>query len=246
MVPSTLHVSINGEEITGSMSPASMSLSTDVEIAGVLGVSINPFPGKKLLSAQMNDANGLPYGDTSIFTSTSTTAREGFAGGLMVFECESSFMNSRLQIPGFDLDLGLSEGLCTVLPITGVFPSGDSTYPVSSEGLPLLFGVFPKEVSYDVDDEIPNGISISAVELGLSFPFDPGDPAEEGKLCQASFVMQGTVLPVQPAIAGQYHAAMVQSLREVSLSLVSGGECQHLFTSPEDADIMTFNYMARK
>jgi hypothetical protein len=117
---------------------------------------------------------------------------------------------------------------------------------VSSDPLPVLFGLFPKEVTFDADDAIPNGISVSPVELALSFDFNPADPAEEGKLCRASFVMEGTILPVQAAISGLYHAAMVQTLREVSLSLVSGGECEVQFTSPSDVDVMTFNYLARK
>ena len=82
LVPSTLQVALNNEEITGSMSPASMSPSfaAEAEIAGVRGMLINPFPGKKLLSAQMNDTYGLPHSATSIFTATSTTPRDGFAG----------------------------------------------------------------------------------------------------------------------------------------------------------------------
>ena len=128
MVPSTLQVSINDQEITSSMSPTSASPFTGTEVGGVVGLLINPLPGRKLLSAQMQDANGMPYGATSIFTSTSWTPRSGFAGGAMVFECKHSFMNSAYQIPGFDLDLGFSEGLCAMLPISGVFPSGDSAF----------------------------------------------------------------------------------------------------------------------
>ncbi len=97
-----------------------------------------------------------------------------------------------------------------------------------------------------MDGTIPNGISLSPVELALSFDFNPADPGQEGKVCRASFVMAGTILPVQPAISGLYHAAMVQGLREVSLSVVSGGECEAQFTSPSDVDFMTFNYLARK
>jgi hypothetical protein len=246
MVPSTLQVSLNNEEISGSMSPATRASSGEVEIAGVLGLQINPFPGGKLLSAQMKDSNGLPYAATSIFTATSATSRTGFDGGAMVFECTDSFLNSPLQLPGVDMDLGISEMICKVLPITGLFPAGSSDFPVSSDPFPLLFGIFPKQVTFDEDDAIPNGISLSPVELGLSFGFDPADPGEEGKVCHASFVMKGTVLPVQPAIADQYHAAMIQSLREVSLSVVSGGTCEEQFTSSGDVDIMTFNYLAGK
>ncbi len=247
MVASTLQVAMNDEVVTGSMSPTAMiGMSPADEIAGVIGMQINPFPGKKLISAHMLDSYGLPNGATSIFTVTSTTPREGFAGGIIVFECVNSFMNSPLQIPGFDLDLGLSEGICKMLPIGGLFPAGDSAFPVSSDPFPVLFGPFPQEVTFDADDTIPNGISLSPVEMALSFDFNPADPAQEGNLCRASFVMEGTVLPVESAISGLYHAAMVQSLREVSLSLVSGGECEAQFTSPADVDVMTFNYMARK
>jgi hypothetical protein len=144
------------------------------------------------------------------------------------------------------MDLGFSEIISAVLPISGLFPAGDSAFPVSSDPLPVLFGLFPHVVTFDVDDTIPNGISISPVELALSFDFNPADPAEEGNLCRASFVMQGTILPVQAAISGLYHGAMVQTLREVSLSLVSGGECEERFSSPEGVDVMTFNYLARK
>jgi hypothetical protein len=246
MVPSTLRVEMNDQDITGSMSPASMAPSSDVEIAGVLAVLMNPFPGRKLLTAQMSDSYGLPYGATSIFTATSTAARQGFSGGSMVFECVGSFLNSPIQMPGLDLDLGLSEALCNALPISGVFPSGGSSFPVGSGDLPILFGVFPKDVTFDVDRAVPNGISLSPIEMGLSFDFNPENPAHEGRLCRASFVMQGTVLPIQTAIADQYHAAMFQSLREVSLAVVSAGECESRFTSPAHMDIMTFNYMARK
>ncbi len=247
MVPSTLQVAMNDEEITGSMSPsAATGMLPASEIAGVMGMLINPFPGRKLLSAQMLDSYGLPHGATSIFTATSTTGRAGFAGGLMMFECTDSFLNSPLQIPGVDLDLGFSELICKVLPISGLFPAGDSAFPVSSDPFPVLFGLFPQEVTFDVDGTIPNGISLSPVELALSFDFNPADPAHEGNLCRASFVMEGTILPVQAAISGLYHAAMIQSLREVSLSLVSGGECEAQFTSPSDVDVMTFNYLARK
>lgn len=246
MVPSTLRVSINNEEITGSLSPAAMAPSSEVEIAGVLGMPMNPFPGRKLLTAHMKDSKGLPYGDTSVFTSTSWTARKGFEGGAMVFECVDSFLNSPVQIPGMDLDLGVSEIICNVLPISGVFPSGDSVFPVDSGALPLLYGLFPKNVTYDEDRAVPNGISLSPVEMGLSFDFNPADPAHEGRLCRASFVMEGTVLPVQAAIADRYHGAMFQTLREVSLSVVEGGECENRFASPPDMDIMTFNYLARK
>ncbi len=246
MVPSTLRVAMNDQDITGSMSPASMAPSSDFDVAGVLAVLMNPFPGRKLLTAQMNDTYGLPYGATSIFTVTSIAARGAFSGGSMVFECMSGFLNSPIQIPGLDLDFGVSEVLCKALPISGVFPPGDSSFPVGSGDLPILFGLFPKEVTFGVDRAVPNGISLSAVELGLSFDFNPKDPAHEGRLCRASFVMQGTVLPVQAAIADQYHAAMFQSLRKVSLGVVSGGECESRFTSPADMDIMTFNYLARK
>jgi len=247
MVPSTLQVAINDEQITGSLSPAaSIGISPASEIAGVMGMPINPYPGKKLLSAQMLDGYGLPHGATSIFTATSRTGRAGFAGGSMVFECTDSFMNSPLQIPGVDIDLGFSELICKVLPISGLFPAGDSAFPVSSDPLPVLFGLFPKEVTFDVDGTIPNGISLSPVEVALSFGFNPADPTQEGNLCRASFVMEGTVLPVQWAISALYHGAMVQSLREVSLSVVSGGECEEQFTSSSGVDVMTFNYLARK
>ena len=247
MVPSTLQIAMNDEEITNSMSPGvAMRMASATEIGEGLGVLINPFPGKKLVSAQMLDSYGLPYGATSIFTATSATGRAGFAGGLMVFECTDSFLNSPLQIPGVDLDLGFSEVICKGLPISGLFPAGDSAFPVSSEPFPVMFGLFPQAVTFDVDGTIPNGISTSPVELALSFDFNPEDPTQEGKVCRASFVMEGTVLPVQPEISGLYHAAMVQSLKQVSLSLVSGGECEALFTSPSDVDVMTFNYMARK
>lgn|GEM_PF-1573892 len=247
MVPSTLQVAMNDEEITGSMSPsAATGMSPAVEIAGVMGMPINPFPGKKLLAAQMLDSYGLPHGATSIFTATSTTRRAAYAGGLMVFECMDSFLNSPLQIPGVDLDLGFSEMICKMLPISGLFPAGDSAFPVGSDSFPILFGILPQEVTFDADDTIPNGISLSPVELALSFDVNPADPAQEGNLCRASFVMEGSVLPVQEAVSGLYHATMVQSLREVSLSVVSGGECEAQFTSPSDADFMTFNYLARK
>jgi hypothetical protein len=239
MVASTLRVSMNNEEITGHLSPADIA-------EGVLGVMIRPLPGRKLLSAQLNDSLGIPFGATSVFTSTSTVGRDGFGGGLLTFECESSFLNSPIQVPGFDLDLGLSERICQALPIRGLFPSGDSAFPAGSDLPPVLFGVFPKQVTYDVNAEIPNGISLSPVELGLSLPFDPLDPGQEGKVCGFSFVMEGTILPVDVAMADQIHGVMVQSLRELSLSLVSGGQCELLFTSPADRDIMTFNYVARK
>ncbi len=247
MVASTLRVSMNDEEITSGMSPAaSVSIEPDVEIAGVMGMLIHPFPGRKLLSAQMLDSHGLPHSVTSIFTSTSTTPRSGFEGGAMVFECVNSFLNSPIQIPGFDLDLGFSEVMCMMLPVSGMFPAGTSAFPVASDPFPLLYGLFPKAVTYDVDPSVPNGISVSPVELGLSFDVNPADPAQEGKVCEASFKMAGTLLPVHSAISGLYHASMVQTLREVSLSLVKGGACENLFTSPPDVDVMTFNYVARK
>ncbi len=255
MVASTLQVAMNNEVVTDSMCPAasigmspaaSTGMSPGAEIAGVMGMLTNTFPGKKLVSAQIMDSNGLPYGATSIFTVTSATGRAGFAGGLMVFECTDSFLNSPLQIPGLDLDVGFSEAICKGLPISGLFPAGDSAFPVSSDPFPVMFGLFPKEVTFDVDGTIPNGISTSPVELALSLDFNPEDPTQEGKICRASFVMEGAILPVQPEISGRYHAAMVQSLKQVSLSLVSGGECEVLFTSPSDVDVMTFNYVARK
>jgi hypothetical protein len=207
---------------------------------------INSLPGKKLLSAQMNDTYGLAHSATSIFTATSTTPREGFAGGPMLFECADSFLNSPIQVPGFDLDLGISEVICTMLPIGGQFPAGASAFPVDSDPFPVLFGAFSKQVTFDVDDTIPNGISMSPVELALSLDLDPADPAQDGKLCAASFVMEGTVLPVEAADAGLYHAAMAQTLRDVSLSFVTGGECVPEFTSPGGAEVMTFNYLAKK
>ncbi len=248
MVPSTLRVALNNEEITGSMAPASMSpsFSAEAEIAGVRGMVINPFPGKKLLSAQMNDTYGLPHSATSIFTAASSTPREAFAGGAMVFECTDSFLNSPIQVPGFDMDLGVSELLCKMIPISGIFPAGTSAFPVDSDPFPVLFSVFPEQVTFDLDDTIPNGISLSPVELALSLDFDPGDPSQEGNLCGASFVMEGTVLPVESSVASRYHAAMTQTLRDVSLSFVSGGECVPEFTSPEGAEVMTFNYLASK
>ncbi len=247
MVASTLQVSMNQVEITPNLSPASsVSITPDVEIAGVMGMWIHPFPGRQVLTAQMLDTYGLPHGVTSIFTSTSTAPRQDFEGGLMVFECLNSFVNSPIQIPGIDLDLGFSEGICMMMPISGLFPSGDSAFPVVSDPLPVLYGLFPKSVTYDVDASIPNGISVSPVEVGLSLDFDPADPTQEGNVCEASFVMAGTILPVDPAISGLFHAGMVQTLREVSLSLVSEGECVNLFTSPADVDVMTFNYAARK
>jgi hypothetical protein len=247
MVPSTLQVAMNDEKITDSMSPAAAAgVLPDVEIAGVVGMRINPFPGKKLLTAQMLDGQGLPHLATSIFTATSITGRAGFAGGHMVFEPANSFTNSALQIPGVDMDLGVSEIISAVLPVSGLFPAGDSAFPVSSDPLPVLFGIFPKMVTFDVDDTIPNGISLSPVELALSFDFNPANPADEGKLCRASFVMEGTILPVQAAISGLYHGAMVQSLREVSMSMVTEGECVSRFSSAPGEDVMTFNYLARK
>ena len=119
------------------MSPGvAMGMAPATEIGEGLRMLIDPFPGKKLVSAQMLDAYGLPYGATSIFTATSATGRAGFAGGLMVFECTDSFLNSPLQIPGVDLDLGFSEVMCKGLPISGLFPAGDSAFPVSSRSLP--------------------------------------------------------------------------------------------------------------
>ncbi len=142
MVPSTLQVAMNDEEITGSMGPsAAAGMLPAREIAGVMGMLINPFPGRKLLSAQMLDSYGLPYGATSIFTATSTTARAGFSGGLMVFECTDSFLNSPLQIPGVDLDLGFSEGICKM--------SSDQR-PVSCRGfcVPCQFRSLPGPVRH--------------------------------------------------------------------------------------------------
>ena len=191
MVPSTLQVAMNDEEITGSMGPsAATGMLPASEIAGVMGMLINPFPGRKLLSAQMLDSYGLPHGATSIFTATSTTGRAGFSGGLMVFECTDSFLNSPLQIPGVDLDLGFSEVICKMLPISGLFPAGNSAFPVSSDPFPVLFGIFPQEVTFDVDDTIPNGISLSPVELALSFDFNPADPGSRGE-CLPSLLCDG-------------------------------------------------------
>lgn len=239
MVASTLRVAMNDHEITGSHFRASAG-------EGFRGMMVQPRPGRKLLSAQLRDSTGVPFGATAIFTATSTADRQNFAGGPLRFECEDSFLNSPIQIPGFDLSLGLSEKICRALPIIGWFPSGDASFPVDSGPLPVLFGIFPKPVSYDKDPEIANGISLSPVELGLTLDFDPDDPAQEGRVCRASFVMAGTILPGEVSDDGmQGPAVMVQSLREVSLSVVSGGVCEHRFTSPGDVDIMTFNYVAR-
>jgi hypothetical protein len=240
MIAPSLRVSMNNQEITGNLAPA-------VELDGVLGMMLDTLPGRKLLSAQIHDSYGIPYVAASIFTATSKASRETFPGGLLTFECENSFLNSPIQIPGLDLDLGLSEAICEALPIIGLFPSGDSAFPVGSELPPVLFGVFPRQVTYDVDTATTNGISLSPVELGVSFDFDPADPAKDGKVCRASFVMAGTILPGRvSSLEEQGPPVMVQSLREVSLSLVSGGQCEHLFTSPADRDIMTFNYVARQ
>lgn len=239
MIDRTLRVSMNNQEITGNLAPAA-------EVDGVLGMMLDSLPGRKLLSAQIHDSYGMPYVAASVFTATSKASRESFPGGLLTFECDNSFLNSPIQIPGFDLDLGLSEVICESLPIIGLFPSGDSAFPVDS-GLPVLFGIFPRQVTYDVDSGTSNGISLSPVELGVSFDFDPADPSSEGKVCRASFVMAGTILPGGiSALDQQGPPVMVQSLREVSLSLVWGGECEHLFTSAADRDIMTFNYVARQ
>jgi hypothetical protein len=144
-----------------------------------------------------------------------------------------------------DLDLGLSEAICQLFPIIGIFPPGDSGFPVSPIR-PFLYGVVPQQVTFDVDDRIPNGISLSPVELGLVLDVDPADPENAGEVCELSFAMEGTILPVQAPVPGEIHAAMVQGLRELSLSLVSEGQCVHQFTSSADRDLMTFNYVARK
>lgn len=205
-------------------------------------------PGRKLLSAFMQDVSGFPYTATSVFTAVSAAPRESFPGGAMRFTCESSFVHSALQVPGFDLDSGFTEEVCKMLTVQGVFPPGDSEFPVSSDPLPLLYGIFPKQVVFDADKRTPNGISISPVAVSMSLPFDPSDQKQRGRPCALSFLMHGTILPVDDGgPTGTVLAGMTLTVRGLSLSIVGGqGECSLLSTFPAWMDLITFNYVAAR
>lgn len=208
--------------------------------------SVSEVPGRKLLSALMLDLSGFPYTATSVFTAASAAPRESFPGGPMSFVCESSFVHSALQIPGMDMDFGFTDEVCNVLGIQGLFPSGDSEFPVGSDPVPLLYGIFPRQVVFDIDRSTPNGISISPVDISVSLPFDPLDQKQMGRPCALSFVMQGTILPAgDEETAGGIPAGMTQTIRGLSLSIVSSrGECAPFYTFPSGLDLITFNYVA--
>ncbi len=237
MDPDSLRVSLNNEEITDrfTLSATGLEATTQLDL----------LPGRKMLTAQLGDQYGLPYSATSIFTVTSSVPREDFPGGYLNFQCESSFVNSKLQVPGLDLDQGFSEMLCGLLPIQGIFPSGESALPREAAGPPLLYGVFPAEVGYNVDEQIPNGIALSPVELGVTLDVDPSDPEEDGNVCAVSVVMEGTIIPMDAVSASGIKAVMIQAVKQLSVSLVSEGECQAQMTTASDRDLMTFNYVAR-
>jgi len=210
--------------------------------------SVSDVPGRKLLSALMLDSSGFPYTATSVFTAASAAPRESFPGGPMSFTCESSFVHSALQIPGRDMDFGFTDEVCNVLSIQGLFPSGDSEFPVRSDPVPLLYGIFPRQVVFDVDQSTPNGISISPVNVSVSLPFDPLDPKQRGRPCAVSFVMQGTILPAgDDETAGGILAGMTQTVKGLSLSVVSSqGECVPFYTFPSGLDLISFNYVAER
>ena len=230
----TLKVSLNNEDVTPLFE----------KDEGFASVRMDLTPGRKMISAQLMDSIRIPYIASSIFTATSDLPRESFQGGLLSFSCESGFLNSPVQIPGIDLDMGFLENLGSLLGVTGVFPSGDSDFP-STPVFPLIFGLIPKQVTHSVHEEIPNAIALSPVDMTLPYPFDPEDPEQEGNICEFSFLLEGTILPAaENPEPGDVKAVMIQDLKEVTISTVTEGECTPLFTLPPEIVLITFNYTA--
>ena len=211
----------------------------------VATADLNPAPGKKIITAQvtLNVPLGdfelpLPAAATSIYMATSSLAREQFLGGAMLFGCTEGLVLSPVQIPGMDLDGGLLDLVCQAVPVTSIagIPAGSAlTDPVVGH---LFYGIFLYEVIFSADPDIVNGISISPIDIALDF-----DDTEEGSMCELSGVMKGTILPVsETLVAGQVHAAMVQTWSDVSVSVISGGECTPALDFPEDTEVIGFNY----
>ncbi|MFC1889309.1 hypothetical protein ACFL4G_06090, partial [Thermodesulfobacteriota bacterium] len=148
--PTGFSALINDTDITGEFSFPEPSVA-EAELSLV--------PGKKFLSIILPNAPITGNSASSIFTATSTCPREEFAGGFLSYTCESSFFHLPIAVPGLDPGLGLTEFLCDMLPISGVFPAGTAEFP-KSPFLPILFGIFPRQVNFDEDTEVPNGISI--------------------------------------------------------------------------------------
>ena len=156
----------------------------------------------------------------------------------MLFGCTEGLLLSPVQIPGMDMDGGLLDMACQALPVTSLagIPAGsDLTNPVASF---LIYGVLIYEVTFSADPDIVNGISISPIDIVIPF-----DNTEEGSMCELSGVMKGTILPVSGILQkNEVHAAMIQTWSDVSVSIISGGECTPSFDFPEDTEVISFNY----
>ena len=139
-----LLITVNGTDVTGDFSFPDSSTAE---------ASLSLIPGKKFLSVTMPNGPIWAMSASAIFTVTSTCPREEFVGGFLEFTCESSFFDLPISIPGLDAGLGLTDLLCEMLPISGVFPTGEAQLPKSTL-LPVLFGVFPKIMTFTEDPEV--------------------------------------------------------------------------------------------
>jgi hypothetical protein len=240
----------SGEFILGAIWPPTLDRNTfaatlnEQDITSIFTLeatdaiaTINPIPGEKLFVVTLRNNFNVPSTGSSIFTVTSTLARENFPGGLLVFQCSESFLNSPIQIPGFNVD-----SICSLMPVAGVFPSGSSTFPYTVS-LPILFGIFPAYPTFNYDSTVSNGISVSPVNIGINL-LDPTVPGNEGKVCYFGAAMHGVILPSGVSTPGGYKAVMVQRLNSITISTVQGGQCLPIFLSPSSVDLITFNYYA--
>ena len=64
-------------------------------------------------------------------------------------------------------------------------------------------------------------------------------------MCELSGVMNGSIIPYDvDVLAGEPHAAMIQTLSGVSVSVVSEGTCTPTLEFPAGMDVISFNYVA--
>lgn len=230
--PDTFRAEMNGSDVTGDFTVGATSAEADFDLV----------PGKKQLSASVTNTEGSEFGtDSVIFISTTILGRDDFDGGLLSFTCESSLLELEIYVPDLDPDLGLSELFCSLLPVSGIFPAGDSTFP-KTPFLPFIYGVFPFTVTFDEHATIANALSMSEVRIEVEFPFDPED---EGKVCALGFDLIDFLIPANNGDRDDdIIATITQEMDDIVISVVVAEECVETFESNPGEIIFDLNMAA--
>ncbi|MFC1888792.1 hypothetical protein ACFL4G_03440, partial [Thermodesulfobacteriota bacterium] len=213
--PDTFQAEVNGSDVTGEFTVYDTRAEADLDVV----------PGKKQLSASVTNTEGSEFGtDSVIFVSTTSLDRDDFEGGLLTFSCESSLLEVEIYVPDLDPDLGLSELFCSLLPVSGIFPPGDSTFP-KTPFLPFIYGIFPFTVTFDEHPVINNAISMSEVRIEVEFPYELED---EGKVCALGFDLEDFLIPAEDGEARydeDITATITQEMDDIVISVVVEGVC---------------------